>query len=116
MNTTGQWPTLAHKSRHTFRGHHILLELCTTQEEEEEEGYQDLDMDILYLNLDRQENCPLLRLEAGEELAPIFPLMEDHLLVVVEHPQEAVEDYPNISLEMVEDRRWIRPTVGEILQ
>ena len=113
MNTTGQWPTLAHKSRHTFRGHHIRLELCTTQEEEEEEGYQDLDMDILCLNLDRQE---LLRLEVGEELAPIFPLMEDHLLdVVVEHRPEAVEDFPNICLEMVEHRRWIRPTMGEIL-
>ena len=80
---------------------------------------------IWYLNLDMEEHCPLLRLEEVEDRLPIFPqvedllvedpLVEDPLEVVVDRRPEVVEDYPQISLEMEEDRRRMRPMMVEIL-
>ena len=47
---------------------------------------------------------------------PTFPLAEDHPPeVVVDRLPEVVEDYPQISLEMEEDRRRMHPTMVEVL-
>ena len=82
-------------------------------------------MVIWYLNLDMEEHCPLLRPEEVEDRLPIFPLVEDPLVedplvedpleVVVDRRPEVVEDYPQISLEMEEDRRRMHPTMVEVL-
>ena len=70
--------------------------------------------------MDMEEHCPLLRLEEVEDRLPIFPLVEDLLVedpleVVVDRRPEVAEDYPQISLEMEEDRRRMRPMMVEIL-
>ena len=77
-------------------------------------------MVIWYLNLDMEEHCPLLRPEKVEDHPPIFPLVEDPLVedpleVVVDRRPEVAEDYPQISLEMEEDCRRMRPMMVEIL-
>ena len=76
-------------------------------------------MVIWYLNLDMEEHCPLLRLEEVEDRLLIFPLVDDPLVedpleVVVDRRPEVVEDYPQISLEMEEDRRRMCPMMVEI--